>query len=67
MMFNEHICPVCNKDFIIPNVRTWAYKRQNYSKMYFTCSWKCHQVISKQIEAKTKRRGRKPKNALCEV
>lgn len=50
-MFNVQTCPICNRDFVIPDARTWAYKRRggkDGKKMYYFCTYKCKNTYLRQ-------------------
>ena len=48
-------CGVCGKDFFIPVVGYWVYKRENHLKdgneIYF-CGWNCMRKFEKEYEEK---------------
>jgi len=42
--YRELICPVCGKDFVVPDIGQWIYKvRDKNNNRKAICSWKCLQ------------------------
>ena len=48
-------CPVCHKTFIVPNKRSWAYKKMSQ----LICSWTCLRTLEKE-KGEGEKRGMKP-------
>lgn len=50
--FIERKCPVCGKEFIVPDLETWAYKRPEpgYPPIRHYCSWGCLQKAPEEMK-----------------
>lgn len=63
---DDHVCPVCGKDFICYYKDLWVYKRNWNNKEWIYCSWGCMQkhrrATDEQQAKKPERRGRRKKD-----
>lgn len=55
------VCPICGKDFFVPDSDVWAYRRCNSerskaSQYKFFCSWTCFRQYEKEHPRKNKSR-----------
>ena len=35
------VCPTCGKEFYIPNLDEWVFKRHGKNNYRFFCKWSC--------------------------
>lgn len=47
-MFTARTCGECEKEFIIPDAGTYAYKDYKGNRLKYFCSWKCLQAFRKE-------------------
>lgn len=60
--YNERMCAVCGKIFVIHYEDSWAYKITFCNTRYICCSWSCLRKKEKELQGKKTRRGRRKKN-----
>lgn len=52
-MFNVQNCPICGRDFVIPDAGLWTYKRRggkDGKKMFYFCTYGCKNKYVKAHE-----------------
>lgn len=45
--FITKTCPICGKEFIIPNVIGWVYKGKYRKKFVYCCSYSCFKKMKR--------------------
>lgn len=63
--FEEMICPVCSKEFSVPDPGMWAFKIWNSrtSRYKCVCRWSCQRRYEKELEEeKQKKKETRKKN-----
>ena len=52
------VCPVCGKEFFIPVMGMWVYRRWDNRKEHwcFFCGWNCMRTFERRYEEDKKRR-----------
>ncbi len=51
--YNEKVCHVCGKHFVVQRADNYVYKRWFNNRENFFCSWSCMRKCDREIGSKT--------------